>query len=140
MACSLVSSAAFLSSFGGFLPDAGAPLPPALGLGGSLGDFVSAVSLADSAALPAPLAVSVADFVELSSESPALEARPSFDVELEAGFLPDFVGVVGAFGVLPAAGDGAMLLDVRAALGEVFLDDAFELSGGEARSGVGGKE
>ena len=136
-----MSSAAFLSSFGGFLPDAGAPLPPAFGLGGSLGDFVSAVSLAVSAALPAPLAVSVADFVEVSSESPALEARPSFDVELEAGFLPDFVGVVGAFaGVLPAAGDGAMLLDVRAVLGEVDLDDAFELSGGEALSGVGGNE
>jgi hypothetical protein len=63
------------------------------------------------------------------------------DVELDAGFLPDFVGVDGALaGVLPAAGDGAILLEVCPVLGEVCFDDAFELSGGEARSGVGGKE
>lgn len=109
-----------------------------------MGDFVSvgAESLALSAAPPAaPCAVSVADIAVSWSESPTLDDLPSFEVELDAGLLPDFVGVVGAFaGVLPAAGDGAILLEVRAVLGEVCFDDAFELSGGQARSGVGGKE
>lgn len=36
------------------------------------------------------------------------------DVTLGNELLPDFVGVFGACGVLPAAGDGAILFDVRA--------------------------
>ena len=48
-------------------------------------------------------------------ESAALCDWPSLEPALDAGFLPAFVGVVGALaGVLPAAGEGAMLLDVRA--------------------------
>lgn len=63
------------------------------------------------------------------------------EVVLDAGFLPDLVGVIGGFpGVLPAAGEGAILLEVRAVCGVGVLDLDFELSGGEFRSGVGGKE
>ena len=62
-------------------------------------------------------------------------------VALDEGFLPDFVGVEGALaGVLPAAGEGAILLEVRAVCGVGVFDLDLELSGGEFRSGVGGKE
>ena len=83
-------------------------MSPALGRGGSLGDFFPV----------APLGVLVADFAAAAlGESVALVDWPSFDVALEAGFLPLLVGVVGVCvlaGVLPAAGDGAILLEVCA--------------------------
>jgi len=97
-----------------------------------LGDFVSPLAL--SAAPPAgPLGESVADFAPALGESVVLCDLPSFDVALDAGFLPDLVGVVGDFaGVLPAAGDGAMLLEVRAVCGDGVLEDDGEvLSSGE---------
>lgn len=60
---------------------------------------------------------------------------------LEAGFLPVLVGVFGGLaGDLPAAGDGAILLDVCAVWGEGVLDSEDELWGGEDLLGVGGKE
>lgn len=58
----------------------------------------------------------MAGFAVSLGESAALCDWPSLDVVLDEGFLPDLVGVVGGLpaGVLPAAGEGAILLDVRA--------------------------
>ncbi len=74
-------------------------------------------------------------------------------MELEAGFLPDFVGVEGSLGALPAAGDGAIgvgvcePLGVREPVDEVVpLEERREvvparlLAAGEDRLGVGGNE
>lgn len=44
---------------------------------------------------------------------------------LEAGFLPDLVGVLG--GALPAAGEGAILWDECAVCGEGVLEPEDEL-------------
>ena len=89
----------------------------------------------------APLAVDfgvlVADLAAPLGESAALVDWPNLEVWLEAGFLPALVGVLGPLeGALPAAGEGAMLCDVRAVFGVVDVDAV----PGEVRSGVGGKE
>lgn len=91
----------------------------------------------------APFAVDLGVLVALLAaplgESTALVDWPNFEVWLEVGFLPALVGVFGVpLGVLPAAGDGAILCDVRAVLGVVVLD--VRLGEGEVRFGVGGKE
>ena len=44
----------------------------------------------------------------------ALEDWPNLEVALDAGFRPVLVGVLGTVGVFPAAGEGAILLEVRA--------------------------
>ena len=49
------------------------------------------------------------------------------------------MGVWGGLGVLPAAGDGAILFEVFAVCGVIELL-LFALPGGEDRLGVGGKE
>ena len=56
---------------------------------------------------------------------------------LDWGLRPNFVGVRGTSLPLPAAGDGAMLLDVRCVLGEEWCD--LEATGDDL-FGVGGKE
>ena len=100
------------------------PVAPSasFGLGGSLGDEVDlgAEDFALSAApLGADLGVLVADWAVFLGVSAALCDWPSFDVALDAGFLPGFVGVLGVLEApLPAAGDGAILLEVRAVCGE----------------------
>ena len=87
---------------------------PAFGRGGNLGDLVS-LGAAPLALSAAPLGVLVADGAAGLGESFALCAWPNFDVALDAALFPDLVGVVGGFaGVLPAAGDGAILFEVRA--------------------------
>lgn len=116
---------------------------PSFGLGGNFGDEVPLLGVALFALSVAPLAVDLGVLVALLGaplgESAALVDCPSFDVELEAGFLPALVGVLGVpLAALPAAGDGAMLFDVRAVFGVVELDDL--LGEGEVRLGVGGKE
>lgn len=63
--------------------------------------------------------VFVADWLAVLGESADFEDWPSFGAALDAGFLPSFVGVLGGSALpLPAAGDGAMLLDVRPVCGE----------------------
>ena len=70
---------------------------------------------------------------------PGVEASPvSFLVEEEAGLLPVFVGVSGAFVARPAAGLGillgvAVVLKLRTVSGVDCLEDL------ESRLGVGGK-
>ena len=59
--------------------------------------------------------------------------------EDDESFLLGLVGVLGGSDDLPAAGDGAILLDVFAVCGVVELL-LFALPGGEDRLGVGGKE
>lgn len=59
---------------------------------------------------------------------------------LEAGFFPDLVGVLGGLELLPAAGEGAILLEVWAVCGEGVWEVEAVLSGGEDRLGVAGKE
>lgn len=61
----------------------------------------------------------------------------SFEVEEDSGFLPGLVGVSGGSAVLPAAGDGAILLDVLADLGEDWVED---WGVGDVLLGVGGNE
>ena len=76
--------------------------------------LVGPADLALSAApLATPFGVWVADLAVFCGES-ALEDWPNLEVALDAGFRPVLVGVLGAVGVFPAAGEGAILLDVRA--------------------------
>ena len=104
-------------------------------------DLEGAADFALSAApLAAPWGVLVADLAVCLGESAALWDWPSFEVALEDGLRPALVGVLGALGVLPAAGEGAMLLDVRAVCGEGVRDVEPAPPGGEDRFGVGGKE
>ena len=93
-----------------------AALSPSLGRGGSFGESLDgAACLAFCGALlAADCGVLVADFAAPLGES-ALVDWPNLEVWLDAGFLPALVGVFGGpVGALPAAGDGAMLLDVFA--------------------------
>jgi hypothetical protein len=60
----------------------------------------------------------------------------SCDVE-DSGFLPGLVGVSGGSAVLPAAGDGAILVEVLADLGEDWVED---FGVGDVLLGVGGNE
>ena len=139
----MASSAGFAVSEG--LGAAGAP--PSLDLGGNFGDEPPALVGAE------PFALSVTDLagglgelvvdlaVDLGASSTLCDDWPNLDVALEAGFLPDLVGVLGGLEVLPAAGDGAILLDVWAVCGEGVLEEVEAvLSGGEDRLGVAGKE
>ena len=65
----------------------------------------------------------------------------SLEVELEAGLLPALVGVEGSLGgCLPAAGDGAMLLELLEVLAVCGVAVDFSLAVGEVRLGVGGNE
>ena len=77
------------------------------------------------------LGVVVVDFLPAP-----LEYELSFSVEEDSGFLPCLVGVDGC-SVLPAAGEGAILLKLFVVLGVPFLDDGGE---GEFLLGVGGNE
>lgn len=119
--------------------------PASFGLGGRLGDEVSdlpGVLVLSETLFGADFGVLVEDLVAVSlTESVVLCDWLSLEVALEAGFLPDLVGVLGGLeGVLPAAGEGAILLDERAVWGEGVLEPEEELWGGEDRLGVGGKE
>ena len=68
----------------------------------------------------------VADFTFSCAPSAAPWPWPSFEDALDVGFLPCFVGVEGVCGFLPAAGEGAMVLDVRAVRGDGVLDPAVD--------------
>lgn len=98
--------------------------PPSFGLGGNFGDEPPALVGAE------PLALSVTDLVAglgelvaglaeglgegLEESSAVCDDWPNLEVALEAGFFPVLVGVLGGLDDLPAAGDGAILLEVWA--------------------------
>lgn len=97
----------------------------ALGLGGSEGESVSFWGVTFDGPSLGGFARGVT-LVELS-----------FEVEDDSGLLPVLVGVSGGSCVLPAAGEGAMLLEVLAVWG---VDRVDGFVAGEDLLGVGGNE